>query len=79
MIRLNVSEEKLQSGDLIDVVKQLFWYQIFWKDSFGADIRLKKLQEDMYKSNDKAPIFYNRKKYGIFCFENIYITKIFIN
>ena len=62
MIRLNVDEQKLESGDLIDVVKQLFWYQIFWKDSFGADIKLKKLQEDMYKSQDKAPIFYNRKK-----------------
>ena len=41
MIRLNVDEAKLQSGDLIDVVKQLFWYQIFWKDSFGADFVVK--------------------------------------
>lgn len=64
MIRLNVDKQALEEGvGLIDVVKQLFWYQIFWKDSFGADIRLKKLQEDMYKSVDKAPIFYNRKKF----------------
>ena len=62
MIRLNVSQEKLESGDLLDVVKELFWYQIFFKGSFGPDIRLKKLQEDMYKSQDKAPIFYNKKK-----------------
>ena len=31
MIRLNVDEERLENGDLIDVVKQIFWYQIFWK------------------------------------------------
>ena len=62
MIRLNVDEEKLKSGDLLDVVKQLFWYQIFFKGSFGQDIRLKKLQEDMYNSNDKAPLFYNKRK-----------------
>ena len=62
MIRLNVDEEKLRTGDLLDVVKQLFWYQIFFKDSFGQDIRLKKLQEDMYNSNEKAPIFYNKKR-----------------
>lgn len=62
MIRLNVDKAKLESGDLIDVVKQLFWYQIFWKDSFGQDIKLKDIQEKMYKSEDKAPIFYNKKK-----------------
>ena len=61
MIRLNVSEEKLQSGDLIDVVKQIFWYQIFWKDSFGHDIYLKKLQMDMYNSKDGEGIKYRRK------------------
>lgn len=63
MIRLNVDERTLETGEgLVDIVKKLFWYQIFFKGSFGTDIRLKKLQEDMYKSNDKAPIFYNRKK-----------------
>ena len=61
MIRLNVSEEQLQTGDLLDVVKELFWYQIFWKDSFGQDIKLKDLQEKMYKSKDEAPVFYNKK------------------
>ena len=44
MIRLNVSEEKLQNGDLLDVVKQLFWYQIFYRDAIGQDIRLMKYQ-----------------------------------
>ena len=62
MIRLNVDEQKLENGDLLDVVKELFWYQIFWKGSFGPDIRLKKVQMDMYNSKDKPPVFYNRKK-----------------
>ena len=56
MIRLNVSEEKLQSGDLIDVVQDIFWYQIFWKEAIGKDIRLMKLQKDMYESKDRTAI-----------------------
>ena len=62
MIRLNVDEQKLENGDLLDVVKELFWYQIFFKGSFGEDIKLKKLQIDMYDSNTNAPIFFNRKR-----------------
>ena len=47
MIRLNVDERALETGEgLIDVVKEIFWYQIFWRGSFGPDIRLKKLQEE---------------------------------
>ena len=62
MIRLNVDEQALENGEgLIEVVKQLFWYQIFWKGSFGPDIRLKKIQKDMYANNDKAPVFFNKK------------------
>ena len=48
MIRLNVDESKLESGDLIDVVREIFWYQIFWKDTIGQNIYLKKQQKDMY-------------------------------
>ena len=63
MIRLNVSEEQLEQGvGLLDIVKKLFWWQIFFRDIFGEDIRLKKLQEDMYKSNEKPHVFYNKKK-----------------
>ena len=62
MIRLNVSEEQLETGEgLIDIVKQLFWYQIFWKGSFGQDIRLKKFQEDLYECKDKATFTFNKK------------------
>jgi len=60
MIRLNVDEQALETGELLDVVKDLFWYQIFWKGSFGPDIRLKKLQKDMYSNEGKAPVFFNR-------------------
>ena len=53
MIRLNVDEERLENGDLIDVVKQIFWYQIFWKDALGKNIYLMKKQKDMYESKDR--------------------------
>lgn len=56
MIRLNVSEEKLQNGDLIDVVKQIFWYQIFYKGEIGKNIYLIKRQKDLYESKDKTAI-----------------------
>ena len=52
MIRLNVDETKLANGDLIDVVQKIFWYQIFWKDSIGKDIRLMKVQKDLYDATD---------------------------
>ena len=52
MIRLNVDPEKIENGDLMDVVQQIFWYQIFWKDSIGKDIRLMKEQMDLYESKN---------------------------
>ena len=53
MIRLNVSEEALETGQGLDrIVQQIFWYQIFWRGSFGKDIRLMKLQKDMYNAKD---------------------------
>ena len=61
MIRLNVSEEKLATGDLIDVVQKIFWYQIFWKDAIGKDIRLMKEQKDMYQAKDMTNIISLRK------------------
>ena len=60
MIRLNVSEEKLESGDLIDVVQQIFWYQIFYKDAIGKNIRLMKLQKDMYDAKNFTNVKVNR-------------------
>ena len=56
MIRLNVSEEKLQSGDLMDVVQQIIWYQIFWKDAIGKDIRVMKEQKDLYESKNATNV-----------------------
>ena len=62
MIRLNVDERQLETGEgLVDVVKKLFWYQIFWKDSFGQDIRLKGFQQDMYECKDKVTLKISRK------------------
>ena len=53
MIRLNVSEEMLEKGvGLERVVQQIFWYQIFYKDAFGKNIRLMKLQKDMYEAKN---------------------------
>ena len=56
MIRLNVSEEQLENGNLMQVVQQIFWYQIFWKDSIGKDIRLINEQLDMYESKNATNI-----------------------
>ena len=57
MIRLNVSEEQLESGvGLENVVQQIFWYQIFYKGAFGKDIRLMKLQKDMYESKNGTQV-----------------------
>ena len=53
MIRLNVYERALETGEGLDrVVKQIIWYQIFWRDSIGKDVYLKKLQMDMYNAKD---------------------------
>ena len=49
MIRMNVDETTLETGEgLIDVVKKIFWYQIFYKDAIGNDIRLMAYQKAMY-------------------------------
>lgn len=56
MIRLNVSQEKLETGDLLDTVKDIIWYQIFWKDALGKNIKLMKLQKDLYESKDKTTV-----------------------
>lgn len=60
MIRLNVDRKKLETGDLIDVVQQIFWYQIFYKDSLGKNIRLMKLQKDMYESKNGTQVKFFR-------------------
>lgn len=62
MIRLNVSEETLQTGvGLEKIVQQIFWYQIFWKDAIGKDIRLMKTQLDLYNSKNATEVKYSYK------------------
>lgn len=56
MIRMNVSKETLESGaGLEDVVKKIIWYQIFWKDAIGKDIRLMAFQKALYESKGNSP------------------------
>lgn len=63
MIRLNVDEETLRTGvGLERIVQQIFWYQIFWKGAFGKDIRLMKLQKDMYNAKDGEQVKFFRVK-----------------
>ena len=49
MIRLNVDKDVLETGVGLDkVVQTIIWYQIFWKDAIGKDIRLMATQKAMY-------------------------------
>ena len=62
MIRLNVSKEMLETGvGLESVVQKIFWYQIFWKDAIGKDIRKMKLLKDMYEAKNGDTILINKK------------------
>lgn len=58
MIRMNISDDALENGgeELIDVVKRIFWYQIFYRDAVGKDIRLIALQEQLYNNEFVNPI-----------------------
>ena len=65
MIRMNVDKEVLETGvGLENVVRQIIWYQVFWKDAIGQDIRLMKLQKDMYnaKNGEKVAYINNAQK-----------------
>lgn len=67
MIRLNVDEEQLRTGEGLEAtVQRIFWYQIFWKDAIGKNIRQMKLLKDMYESKNCAyPVFGKDKRlYG---------------
>ena len=62
MIRLNVSEESLRTGvGLESIVQKIFWYQIFWKDAIGKDIRKMKLLKDMYEAKNGSIIKINKQ------------------
>ncbi|MBO7715447.1 MAG: phage portal protein [Methanobrevibacter sp.] len=62
MIRMNVDEQQLETGiGLEKVVQKIIWYQIFWKDAIGKDIRLIDLQYRMYNSDLIDPFYLDRK------------------
>ena len=63
MIRMNVDQETLDTGvGLENVVKDIIWYQIFFKDAIGKNIRLKAAQLDMYENKSTRPIYFKRIK-----------------
>lgn len=63
MIRMNVNEETLKTGVGLDkVVKDIFWYQIFFKNALGKDIKLKALQKSMYDSKYERPFLFKKLK-----------------
>ena len=63
MIRMNVSEETLETGVGLDrVVKDILWYQIFYKNALGKDIRLKAIQKAMYDSKYERPFLLKKLK-----------------
>ena len=62
MIRMNVDKTTLETGvGLESVVQKIIWYQIFWKDAIGKDIRLIDLQYRMYNSDTISPFYIKRK------------------
>ena len=64
MIRLNVSEETLETGvGLERVVQNILWYQLFYKTSLGKDIKIIKLQKDMYEAREESPAYFKKMKF----------------
>lgn len=62
MIRMNVSEKSLETGvGLEETVKKIIWYQVFWKDAIGKNIKLIDLQYKLYNSDATSPFYLNRK------------------
>ena len=63
MIRMNVDQNALETGVGLDkVVKDIFWYQIFFRNALGKDIRLKALQKAMYDSKYERPFLLKKLK-----------------
>lgn len=61
---MNVDPIKLETGDgLEEVVKKIFWYQVFYKDTIGKDIRLMKLQKDIYEAKDEKVYSFKKLKF----------------
>ena len=57
MIRLNITEEQLNDPEqLIGIVQKIFWYQIFYKDAIGKDIKLIGVQKALYNNDFVNPL-----------------------
>lgn len=57
MIRLNVDEKALETGEGLEtIVQRIFWYQIFFREAVGKDIKLIALQKAMYDSDFVNPL-----------------------
>ena len=63
MIRMNVDQETLETGVGLDkVVQDIIWYQIFYKNAIGKDIKLKALQKAMYDNKYEKPFIFKKLK-----------------
>ena len=63
MIRMNVEQETLDTGiGLEQVVKDIIWYQIFYKNAIGKDIRLKAIQKALYDNKYERPFILKKLK-----------------
>ena len=67
MIRMNIDRNALETGQgLMDYVKQIIYYQIFYKDVIGKDIKLIAAQIDMYDGKYVKDILgYKKQKLDI--------------
>ena len=60
---MNVEQQTLETGVGLDkVVKDIIWYQIFYKNALGKDIYLKKLQKEIYNPKYDRPFLAKKLK-----------------
>lgn len=63
MIRMNITQEDLDNGSgLIEVVKNIIWYQCFYKDAIGKDIKAKEYQKNLYEGKFDKPFIFKKIK-----------------
>ena len=62
MIRMNIDKQALETGNgLMDYVKKIIYYQIFYKEAIGKNIKLIGSQLDMYEGKFEKDIFGYKK------------------
>lgn len=63
MIRMNIDKNALETGDgLMGYVQKILYYQIFYRDVIGKDIKLIGEQLDMYEGKATKDIFGYKKQ-----------------